>query len=323
MRRKDRINFAKFLISLSFVLITTGLAIDIEKKQIYNPVEKTYVISSSDSSGTISITTITEDDPKTSADNNTSQSESNNNQSNNNNTLPPTNALTIEDANNNLRSRIQTQYGINIKYGDETTGYSVGGLQTNSIIDTNMINQELNNLNFNMSLYPTNFFKEIKDYGYPLTIYLVKNYSQTNVTGITDSINNNVIISIASDYSFSESFHHEIYHYIEKYIYVKGGRYTTWNNFNPSGFQYGKVNKSLSYSTTKNEFSYFVNNYAQTDAAEDRASTFEYMTLNNKEACFNGQTPIKLKAKAISEQIDAVFTSVSSNTKEYWERYIY
>lgn len=315
MKNKTILNFAKFLISLSFVFITYGLAQDIEKNNFQVPTEKTYIMSSLGNTKTISITTLSDDSYK----------EKNNEQkinANQTNQKDNTN-LSIDDANNNLRNMIKNNYGIDVKYGEETKNYKVAGLETYEITDKNMINQSLNNLNYNMSLYPANFFSEIKNYGFTLTIYLINNYSQNNVTGITDSTNNNVIISLATAYSFTESFHHEIYHYIEKYIYAKGGRYTTWNNLNPINFKYGKIDTSLSYSTTQNISSYFVNSYAQTDEEEDRASTFEYMTAENKEACFIGTTPIKLKAKAISEQINATFSSVTQKTTEYWERYVY
>ena len=68
---------------------------------------------------------------------------------------------------------------------------------------------------------------------------------------------------------------------------------------------------------------YFVNNYAQTSADEDRASTFEYMTAENKEVCLEPNNPIWLKAKYMCEQIDIAFNSVNDKTIEYWERFVY
>lgn len=313
MRRQDKLNFAKFLISLSFVFIAVGVSLTLEKDVLYTAEEKTYVITSPEKIGTISITTITENDPKSQGNNQKNNIVGNLQEDQNN----------IIDINTNLKNKIESVYGINIKYGNETKGYTVGGLQIDILNDNSIINQTLNNLNYNLSLYPSNFFAEIRNYGYQLTIYLIKEYSQKNVTGITDSTNNNVVISIASNYAFAESFHHEIYHYIEKYIYSKGGRYTTWNNLNPKDFQYGTVNRNLSYSSTNDKNAYFVNNYAQTDEEEDRASTFEYMTATSRKSCFDDNVPIKLKAKTICEQINAVFHSVNSNTQEYWERYVY
>ncbi len=326
MRRTDKINLAKVMISFSLVLIFSGVAFDLEKNaKAINPIKETYVLSNpSDTSDTISITTIdgtkitpTNDDKEN--DDDQSLSKENTNQSNDD----KKNNQEVIDQNNALRNTIQNNYGITIKYGIETDGYSVGGLSTTSLTDKNSIAEALNNLNGSLAVYPSNFFQEMRNGGYPLTIYLIKRYSANNVTGITDSTNNNIVISIATDYSFGESFHHEIYHYIERYIYARGGKYTTWNNLNPIGFNYGNQNSALSFDITDSPDAYFVNNYAQTDAAEDRASTFEYMTAPSKNTCLESGRHIWLKAKYMCEQIDAVFNSVNSHTKEYWERYVY
>lgn len=189
--------------------------------------------------------------------------------------------------------------------------------------DANRINELLNSLNYNLSLYPSGFFQETKQGDYSLTIYLLKRYSQENVTGITDSTTKNVVISLATDYSFVESLHHELYHYIEKYMFYRGANYTTWNSLNPVGFNYGKTNTAISYVNTQDPYASFVNIYAQTDEYEDRASTFEYMMSTSEASCLVTGTTIWKKAKYMCEQIDAVFQSVSPSVTEYWERYIY
>ena len=101
-----------------------------------------------------------------------------------------------------------------------------------------------------------------------------------------------------------------------------GGKYSSWSSLNPLDFNYGFINNENSYNLTFNDMSYFVNNYAQTDPAEDRASTFEYMMASNKSSCLNKNMPIWHKAKYISEMIDLFFTSVSPSIIEYWERFL-
>ncbi|HCJ31690.1 MAG TPA: hypothetical protein DHV70_02255, partial [Firmicutes bacterium] len=59
------------------------------------------------------------------------------------------------------------------------------------------------------------FFKEMKDYGMPLTIYLVKNISG-NVSGLTDAKDSsNIKIMIEPGLLFENTLHHEIMHYID------------------------------------------------------------------------------------------------------------
>lgn len=339
MTKEKQITLAKVLLSFALVLILLGIAFHLESQTLINPITNTHVIGKSDNSD-INITTTdtpvtsTEEEstPSTETKNpetgNTNTSESPNSSGGSNQVTeqpspPATQTPSIETTNDNLRKSIENSYGITVKYGIETNGYTVAGLSTVRLTDSNRINQLLNELNNNLALYPNGFFNETKQAGYTLTIYLIKQYSQANVTGITDSTTKNILISLATDYSFTESLHHEIYHYIEKYMYAKGANYTTWNTLNPVGFNYGNTNNSYSYVSTGNINASFVNNYAQTDQYEDRASTFEYMMDDTEAGCLQTGTPIWKKAKYISEQIDAVFQTVSPNVLEYWERYVY
>ena len=343
MIKKNQINLAKVLLSFSFILILLGISFNLENKVTINPNTNIHTINQPENEN-INITTTDKPIESTSpsdsttidnqpTNNNSSIGSSNsikNDGSNANipleNPKPSTEPSTqpsIETTNDNLRKNIENRYGINIRYGAETNGYTIAGLSTIMLTDANRINQLLGELNTNLALYPSGFFNETKETGYTLTIYLIKQYSQANVTGITDSTTKNVLISLATDYSFTESLHHEIYHYIEKFMYAKGANYTTWNTLNPVGFSYGTTDITLSYATTGNINAYFVNNYAQTDQYEDRASAFEYMMDTEEASCLQTGTTIWKKAKYISEQIDAVFRTVSPNITEYWERYVY
>ncbi len=341
MTKEKQITLAKVLLSFSLVLILLGIAFHLENQTILNPITNTHVIGQAENTD-INITTTETPVPQTEAGQEVTSPENPNAENSNTNNqtqtqTPNTSTKTpqqpqqtpqaptpsIETTNDNLRRSIENTYGITVRYGVETNGYTVAGLSTVRLTDSNRINQLLNELNSNLALYPTGFFNETKQAGYTLTIYLIKQYSQANVTGITDSTSKNILISLATDYSFTESLHHEIYHYIEKYMYAKGANYTTWNTLNPVGFNYGNTNNSYSYVSTGNINASFVNNYAQTDQYEDRASTFEYMMDDTEAGCLQTGTPIWKKAKYISEQIDAVFQTVSPNVLEYWERYVY
>lgn len=227
---------------------------------------------------------------------------------------------TLDQTNNNLRNQIQNSYGVTVKYGMETAGYTVGGMSTTPITDAGRVNENLNKLNNAMGLYPSGFFREISNGGIPLTLYLIEEYSSSGVTGVTDSTNRYANISIAISYPFDDSFHHETYHYVERYLYKKGIYYRSWDGYNPSDFRYGDLRRNLSYANTWAADAFFVNDYAQSSGEEDRASTFEYMMKSNKPACFNSGMPVWKKAIAMSNSIDAAINCVTPNTTEYWER---
>lgn len=228
----------------------------------------------------------------------------------------------LDNINNNLRKNIEDEYRITIKYGKETSNYKIDNITTEIITNPSIINSALNRLQNALKLYPEGFFQEIRNEGIPLTIYLVNNYSDKDITGITDSSYQQATISIAIIYPFEESFYHESYHYIEKYLLLKGANFNSWDYLNPQEFEYGTIHNNYSYNITFNEDSYFVNNYAQTDASEDRASTFEYMMSDNKASCLNTNKTIWKKANIISKTIETVFKTVKQENTETWERYL-
>ncbi len=309
---------AKVLMVISITLLVYGIVLGITTNHtLIDPVKDVEVVNPEDS--TISIT----------------PSNGNEVVNDNGNNIPNTNRGTnnriddsskkdtsIDKKNESLRKAIEKEFSISIKYGKETDGYMVGGVSTVSITDSNLINERLNDLYDTLSLYPEGLFKEIKDGGIPLTIYLINNYSEYGITGITDSSYEYANISIAAIYDFPESFYHESYHYLERYMFKKKANFNSWDSLNPTDFEYNTIDGSLSYSNTFVESAPFVNNYAQTSAAEDRASTFEYMMANTKASCLNKENTVWYKATYIAMTMESVFNCIDSDTIEYWERFI-
>lgn len=222
-----------------------------------------------------------------------------------------------------FKNSIENKFYITIKYDyDEVKNYSTGGYSVIPMEDLNAIYSSLENLQNCLSVYPNGFFKEMRDGGFPLTVYLVKRFNIVNVTGISSKANSSANICIATDYPFESTFHHENFHYMEYYINKKGGQFTNWNNYNPSNFKYGNYEQTLVYELTNSAYSYFVNSYSQADALEDRACTFEYLMASNKISPLNQNNNIWKKGKAISSMIEYFYKTVNSNTIEYWERFL-
>ena len=324
-----------FIILLSFIFLGGGAVVSyIESGNI---LPKVYLIGLNDSE--VSISTVNNDNSN--IDNESNNSSSIDNSQNITTTpvgpstpveeVPSTNPVddstvteeVVVDPNDTLRKTIENQYGLSIKYGKETEGYMVDTLSTFPITDENEINKALLDMQSTISLFPEDLFWELKNNGYPLTIYLIKNYSVENITGITESYSNRVNISIATKFSFGETFNHEVYHYLENFITkFKGASYSSWNTLNLSNFTYGSARSDLSYNRTYSEDAYFVNNYAQTSANEDRASTFEYMMFTNKASCLNTNKPVWKKAKFMSQLLEKYLESVKPEVTEYWERHL-
>lgn len=330
--RKKKFNkysyYATILFAISFALISYGLLLDY--KNGYSIIDPINDVVSTTKTGDNTIHIDTSSEGQTTDDGQIDIGKSDAQKEPNTPTQEVTPSqsqekavVTIEQTNNQLRKEIENEYGITIRYGEETRGYSVAGISTEVIADQTVITDQLIRLREALSLYPKGLFREIKNGGIPLTIMLIKKYSDGTVTGITDSSYTDAVISISADYAFEDSFYHESYHYIERYLLKKGANYNSWDSLNPSNFAgWGTIDGSLSYSNTFLPTSPFVNNYAQTEAVEDRASTFEYMMAPSKASCLNKGNVVWKKATLLADTIDLVLSSVSPDVTEYWERYL-
>ncbi len=175
---------------------------------------------------------------KTNTNTNNNNSSTNNNKPNqnaNNNTninnnenttlpeeKPPVVEKTQAEKNDEYRKQLQNKYSVKIAYKNELGNYTINGYGSDKLNDDNKINNCLGEIDKTLKNYPNGFFKEMKDYGMPLTIYLVNSISG-NVSGLTDAKDKNDIkIMIAPASLFENTLNHEIMHYIDSYIKVKG-----------------------------------------------------------------------------------------------------
>lgn len=228
--------------------------------------------------------------------------------------------------NNEYRNQIQNKYSIKIAYQDEMDYYSMNGYTRQIIEDDNEINKYLIEIDKALAKYPEGFFKEMKNSNMPATIYLVKSISG-NVSGVTDAhIKTNIIIMIEPSLLFEYVLHHEIMHYIDSYISVKGYPIDinkSMNEVNPDGFIYGDESNDYVYNFTEVKNAYFVSKYGKTNYLEDRAVIFaELMFRTYTKDCYAKNTPINKKANFISSQIKEHFSILKSTEKYYWDRFI-
>lgn len=228
--------------------------------------------------------------------------------------------------NNEYRNQIQNKYSIKIAYQDEMDYYSMNGYTRQIIEDDNEINKYLIEIDKALAKYPEGFFKEMKNFNMPATIYLVKSISG-NVSGVTDAhIKTNIIIMIEPSLLFEYVLHHEIMHYIDSYISVKSYPIDinkSMNEVNPDGFIYGDESNDYVYNFTEVKNAYFVSKYGKTNYLEDRAVIFaELMFRTYTKDCYAKNTPINKKANFISSQIKEHFSILKSTEKYYWDRFI-
>ncbi len=262
--------------------------------------------------------------PNQNANNNT-------NINNNENTaLPEEKPSVVEktqaEKNDEYRKQLQNKYSVKIAYKNELGNYTINGYGSDKLNDDNKINNCLGEIDKTLKNYPNGFFKEMKDYGMPLTIYLVNSISG-NVSGLTDAKDKSDIkIMIAPASLFENTLNHEIMHYIDSYIKVKGYPIdinNTMKDVNPVGFTYGDTSNEYVYYFTSVDNAYFLSSYGKTNYLEDRAVIFsDLMTRTfTKDYHANG-TPINKKAKLISLQIKEHFNTLSNTGRYYWDRFL-
>lgn len=284
------------------------------------------------------------EEPKTNTNTNNNNSSSTNNtnkpnQNTNNNTnidnnentvlpeeKPPVVEKTQAEKNDEYRKQLQNKYSVKIAYKDELGNYTINGYGSDKLNDDNKINNCLGEINKTLKNYPNGFFKEMKDYGMPLTIYLVNSISG-NVSGLTDAKDKSDIkIMIAPASLFENTLNHEIMHYIDSYIKVKGYSIDiniTMKDVNPIGFTYGDTSNEYVYYFTSIDNAYFLSAYGKTNYLEDRAVIFsDLMTRTFAKDYYDDGTPINKKAKLISSQNKEHFNTLSNTGRYYWDRFL-
>ena len=262
--------------------------------------------------------------PNQNANNNT-------NINNNENTIlpeekPPVVEKTQAEKNDEYRKQLQNKYSVKIAYKNELGNYTINGYGSEKLNDDNKINNCLGEIDKTLKNYPNGFFKEMKDYGMPLTIYLVNRISD-NVSGLTDAKDKSDIkIMIAPSSIFENTLNHEIMHYIDTYIKDKGYPIdinNTMKDVNPVGFTYGDTSNEYVYYFTSVDNAYFLSAYGKRNYLEDRAVLFsDMMTRTSTRPYYNDGTPINKKAKLISSQIKEHFNTLSNTGRYYWDRFL-
>lgn len=273
--------------------------------------------------------------PNSNSSSNKPNSNSNNNKpsSNTNSNKPTTDSKPEEkpipepvDKNDKKRKTIEKAYSIKIFYGDEIGNYKPKGITPTKLTNESEIEDHLNRLNTELAKYPKGFFNDFNKKGMPLTIYLIKN-ANGSFSGFTDyQFMNDIKLTLATNYDFEYTLHHEIMHYIDCYLNIvmyPKTPYDEYETFNPTGFKYGSATSTQIYNMASNQRgAYFVSQYGATNVAEDRAEVFKFMMARAYApiGCFEKDEIIRKKAEIISKQIKTYFPSVTGST--HWDRFI-
>lgn len=236
--------------------------------------------------------------------------------------------LTFSGQNAALLSRINSTYGVNIRYGSDVIWSH--DISVSGITDDELIFSRLNMLETCLMRYPLSFFSDLNAYS-PIIINLVDTLGGAD--GYTDGSDGNPIeIALSCDNSdlyFALAFHHELFHFIEYCIMYNFDDYDelldTDEYTDTTLYGTGDYSGTIYETDTDIYGQYFTSIYGKTNRLEDRAELFSYYMGNTVKECMRYfDTPISLKMKRIAEAIRICCPSLADYERGElpWERKI-
>ena len=250
----------------------------------------------------------------------------------------------IEAENKMYIKNIKEEYGIRIRYGKDIEEF-VEKVNAISQYDINILNNNLRIIYKALEKYPISVFDMTKSKKYPITIFIVDEFTNNNLALAARSSLNDFRLYISNTENFERAFHHEMYHLLEYYMEdTKMYLYASWHNFNPVGFKYekdvSKLNDEYVFKDIKNNLlmentlrndndisenvvntenitnisnpsnPYFVTKYSKVTEKEDRAEIFaEMMMSNQKPKYLYKEQNIRKKAEHMNNTIKTNVTS--------------
>lgn len=191
---------------------------------------------------------------------------------------------------NNKVTYFQENYGVNVNVYTNPN-YLNSNYQMGAVYSEKNIMYALSDLEEYFISFNKDFFSRFYEYGMNgLNIYfadgitgLTNGFDKTKVVGLYFKKDKkyNIIIDINASSSVKDIISHETMHLIEDYLNIKEYNFSNWNKLNPSGFSYKNTYyiKTRYDDTLKDNSNsknvYFIDNYARSNASEDRARVFE------------------------------------------------
>jgi hypothetical protein len=256
---------------------------------------------------------------------------------------------------NVVADRIENEYDIDIKIGEECSDIS-GGYLIYSLTDYKTIEKALKVLEEELKKYPDNFFSQFK-YN---DLDGIEIYISSDLVGITEDgldtaagltwiANDRIKIAMDSDQdsldSLDSTLHHELSHAIDKVIdkkqmYEENPAFSEekWNEFNPyedmytnSYAEFGKEKYWDDYLYYNIIYSpeydggeigaYFIDGYGMTYPTEDRARIFENVMCDDGDIDFSKSPYLRAKLNYFAECIRATFDTTGWG-EVHWEAYM-
>ena len=218
-------------------------------------------------------------------------------------------------------------YNVNINITSDPSNLS-SNYNITPTTNYNDIIDALEDLERYFLVFNADFFQRFTGYGMDgLEIYLVDDITSTtksefgnaDVVGLFVRKNNkyNIILKVNSEENINTIAFHETFHAIEDYLASFNITFANWDNLNPDNFTYSNIyytNQIFTDTLNNNKYNngiYFIDNYARSNALEDRARTFEYICQGED---FSEYPHLQAKAKYIKQIVLANFPELYNSS---------
>lgn len=232
-----------------------------------------------------------------------------------------------------LARELGAQYGISVLLFDEAAACAPWDYSFTAEYRVDKTNWALEDLKATLEAFPEGFLTKLRQDWEDLTVCIVDTIQGTAESGSLDSAEglqfqngSHFYIALApkEEDSLKHTLFHEFSHLIDNRVLTKTGAYDNWNDLNPQDFAY-RLDLNADMTPYKALLTgpdrVFIDNYAMTFPAEDRARIFECACTSGNEEDF--VSPIlQAKLQRICTGIRQAFDLEADAESFLWEQYL-
>lgn len=232
-----------------------------------------------------------------------------------------------------LARELGAQYGISVLLFDEAAACAPWDYSFTAEYRVDKTNWALEDLKATLEAFPEGFLTKLRQDWEDLTVCIVDTIQGTAESGSLDSAEglqfqngSHFYIALApkEEDSLKHTLFHEFSHLIDNRVLTKTGAYDNWNDLNPQDFAYSlDLNADMTpyKALLTGPDRVFIDNYAMTFPAEDRARIFECACTSGNEEDF--VSPIlQAKLQRICTGIRQAFDLEADAESFLWEQYL-
>jgi hypothetical protein len=227
-------------------------------------------------------------------------------------------------------TQLSQQFGIEILVFKDAAAIQPQGYKLNYEHLAPVLMWELQKLAVNLRHYPSGFLQTLTQRFEGLSICILRQISpvsgESEDIGITFWDGHHPYIALAAGTDTEQALYHELCHLIDTIVLNESSAYDTWNQLNPTGFEYDydyRTNQSRnSTAYLLDTARYFVDMYSMSFPKEDRARIMEYAMTPGNAALFQTDT-MQAKLSTLCIGIRKAFHLTKSPETFLWEQYLH